>query len=200
MKIGLYGGTFDPIHKGHILPVREALRALDLDRVLYLPTAEPPHKTGKVVASAQARFTMVELALLWEPGMMVSTAELDRPGPHFTVDTLTRFCEAQPDDAFVLLVGSDAFASFDTWRSWQKILELAEIAVLMRPGWGRDRLEDVLSDELREAVASGRVRYLDNRPVAASSSDLRVQVAKGSAPSPIPRLVLDYLRKYDLYR
>lgn len=200
MKIGLYGGTFDPIHKGHILPVREALRSLGLDQVLYLPTAKPPHKTGKVVASAQARFTMVELALLWEPGMMVSSAEIDRSGPNYTVDTIARFREVQPDDTFVLLVGSDAFASFDTWRSWAHILELAEVAVLMRPGWGRDRLDETLPEGLRDAVASGRVRYLDNRPVTASSSELRVQVAAGSAPSPIPRLVLDYLRKYDLYR
>jgi nicotinate-nucleotide adenylyltransferase len=200
VKIGLYGGTFDPIHKGHILPVREALRTLGLDKVLYLPTAEPPHKSGQVVASAQARFTMVELALLWEPGMMVSTAELDRSGPTYTVDTLTRFRQAQPDDDFVLLVGSDAFASFDTWRSWQRILELAEIAILMRPGWERERLSETLSAALLDAIESGRAHYLNNRPVTASSSELRRQVAAGSAPSPIPRLVLDYLRKYDLYR
>lgn len=199
MRIGLYGGTFDPIHSGHILPVREARRALGLDLVTYFPTAQPPHKQGRVIASAQARFAMVELALLWEPGMVVSTFELDRAGAAYTVDTVEHF-RSQGDDELVLLVGSDAFAGLDTWRHWQRILELAEVGVLMRPGWDRARLDAELDGPLAAAARSPRVHFLDNRPIAASSSELRQLLGAGRSPSPVPRLVLDYVRKYELYR
>lgn len=198
MKIGLYGGTFDPIHKGHILPIREARRTLGLDVVHYLPTAEPPQKTGLVVASATARFAMVELALLWEPGMMVSTYELTKTGPAYSVDTVAHYRQTT-DDEVVLLVGSDAFAAFETWRDWQRILEMVEVAVLMRPGWDRARLDTELTGPLAEAAASDRVRFIDNRPIPASSSELRRHLGDGRRPSSIPRLVLDYLSKYELY-
>ena len=199
MKIGLYGGTFDPIHKGHILPVREARRVLGLDQVIYMPTAQPPHK-GTVTASAEARFAMVELALLWEPGMVTSTFEITRPGPTYTIDSVNHLRTTRPDDEIVLIVGSDAFATFDAWRSWQEILEQVPVAVMMRPGWDRVRLAETLSPELAQALTDGRARYIDNRPVAVSSSEIRRQVRDGNTPSPIPRLVLDYIRKYALYR
>jgi len=200
VKIGLYGGTFDPIHTGHILPVHEARRAFDLERVIYLPTGEPPHKVGNVVASAQARFAMVELALLWEPDLVVSTFELSGPGPRYTVDTVDHFQRQAPDDEIVLLLGSDAFAAFDRWRDWQRILEMAQIGILLRPGWDREQLRATLAQPLLDAIAAGRVRFAGNRPVSASSSELRQQLANQATPSPIPRLVLDYARKYELYR
>ena len=96
MKLGLFGGSFDPIHRGHIDPVREAKRTLGLDRVLYLPTARPPHKPGRVLTPAYARYAMVEMALLGEDGLYASTHELTPDRPAYTVETLEHFHRTLP--------------------------------------------------------------------------------------------------------
>src|SRR5947208_4241718 len=97
MKVGLFGGSFDPIHRGHIEPVRKARRALGLDRVIYLPTARPPHKPGGALAPAPARYAMVELALLFEDGLCASAYELTADRPAYTIETLEHFRAELPD-------------------------------------------------------------------------------------------------------
>ncbi|RMH16892.1 MAG: nicotinate (nicotinamide) nucleotide adenylyltransferase [Acidobacteria bacterium] len=204
MRIGLYGGSFDPIHTGHIRPVWEAKRALGLDRVIYLPTAHPPHKDERV-ASPHARFAMVELALLWEQELEASAYEL-RAETAYTADTIAHFRGALPRAELVLLIGSDSFVELDRWRSWRTILESVEVAVMVRPGWEPEAVRQALSPALAEA-AFGKplgkpVRLLDNTPVAASSTAIRRQLAarRPLAPGLVPSLVLDYIRKYELYR
>ena len=205
MKIGLYGGSFDPIHYGHIRPVREARQALALDRVIYLPTARPPHKSRRG-APALARYAMVELALLEERDFAVSTFELG-DDVTYTVDTLEHFSRRHPGARLFLILGSDSFARLESWREWRKILELAELAVLGRPGAPADALPP------RLAAASGdRVHRVANAPVDASSTVIRRRIAADpsvvEAPSGrrddlrrlVPPLVLDYIAKYDLYR
>lgn len=206
MRVGLYGGGFDPIHNGHIGPVWEAKRALKLDRVIYLPTACPPHKQDRVFAPAHARYAMVELALLWEAELFASPFELREGEPSYTIDTLRHFGETLPGAELVLLLGSDAFAQLSTWRDWRDILVLAEIAVMMRPGWEPDRVLDSIPEDLRAAAFDepvGRgVRFVENRRLAASSTDIRAQLAQGQglASGLVPSLVLDYIRKYELYQ
>ncbi len=197
MRIGLYGGSFDPIHYGHIRPVRQARAALALDRVVYLPTGHPPHKPGRERAPALARFTMIELALLEESDLIVSSFELDEE-VSFTVDTLEHFRRRQPADRLFLILGSDSFVRLDTWRRWRRILELAELAVLDRPGAPAGEL----SSELREALDETRVHRIENAPVAASSTEVRRRLAEHSNDLHrlVPTLVLDYIDKYDLYR
>ena len=115
MRIGLYGGSFDPFHYGHLLPVRAARDALVLARVVYLTTGRPPHKAPRTVSAAH-RFAMVELALADEKGFVACRHELDEARPSYTVDTLERFRRESPDDELVLLVGADSWADFETWQ------------------------------------------------------------------------------------
>lgn len=196
MRLGLYGGSFDPIHHGHLRPVRRAREALELDRVVYLPTARPPHKT-RAMTPVWARYAMVELALLHDPAMVVSTYEMRRDRPAYTVDTLERFRRREPGAELYLIVGSDSLHGLTGWRDWRRILELARIAVLTRPGWDAGELPA----ELRDALDPARLHRVRHEPLAISSTDLRRRLASScDARELLPELVLDYIQKYDLYR
>jgi len=195
MRIGLYGGSFDPVHQGHLRPVREAGRALGLDRVIYLPTARVPHKEGSA-ASALARYVMVELALLGEPDMHVSALEMgDRVT--YTIETLEHFRREEPNARLFLILGSDSFVRLDRWRRWRDILSLAELAVLERPGEEREP-----SPELHSALAGARFHRIANAPVPISSTAIRQRITEDPEPlrQLVPPLVLDYIDKHELYR
>jgi len=198
VRIGLFGGSFDPIHRGHVEPVKEARRALELERVIFLPTAQPPHKRDRVFAPALARLTMAELALLDEDGLQVSPFELLPDRAAFTIDSLEYFGGLYETDQLVLLVGSDSLLHLDSWRRWRDIVGRYEIGVLVRPGHERDAIAERLPEELRDAVAAGRVRWVSNAPIEISSSELRRRLAGGGElpPGLVPELVLKYLRKY----
>ncbi|MEM6792968.1 MAG: nicotinate-nucleotide adenylyltransferase [Acidobacteriota bacterium] len=199
MRIGLYGGSFDPIHRGHVAPVLEAAAAHRLDRVIYLPTASPPHKTDRQKAPANRRYAMAELALLEHPHLQVSDAEMMRR-PAYTIDTLDLFESRYPDDSLLLILGADSFCQLDTWHQGEAIAARLELIVLSRPGW---RLAaDELPGPQRQAARAGRVHVVSNVPVEASSTEIRRCVRSGE---PVPEAwlapsVLDYLKKYGLYR
>jgi len=200
VKIGLFGGSFDPIHRGHIEPVREARRALGLDRVIYLPTARPPHKPGGALAPAPARYAMVELALLFEDGLCASAYELTADRPAYTIETLEHFRGEMPDAELFLLIGSDSLADLHHWKRWREIPQIARLAVLTRPGWDPDTVP--LAPEVAELARTDRVLLLRQAPVDVSSTRLRELLAAG-LPLPagaIPDLVVRYLHKYALYR
>ncbi|MFQ5351018.1 MAG: nicotinate (nicotinamide) nucleotide adenylyltransferase [Thermoanaerobaculia bacterium] len=201
MKIGVFGGSFDPFHYGHLWPVREARRRLGLDRVIYLPTADPPHKPGGQSAPAWSRFAMVELALLREEGMQVSALELTPGRPAYTVDSLACLAGQHPGDELWLIIGGDNFTQLPSWKSWRRIPELARLAVLMRTGQ-RARVEESWPTELRRLATGDRVEFVGNRQVRISSTRLRELLAAGGDPPPrtLPRVVLQYIRKYSLYR
>jgi nicotinate-nucleotide adenylyltransferase len=193
MRIGVFGGGYDPIHRGHVEPVAAARRALGLERVLYVPTAVPPHKAGPA-APPLARYAMCELALLERPGLEVSTLEIAASGPTYTIDTLERLAAGRPGDEVWLLVGADALAGLPTWRRGAEIVERFPLAVLARPGFDRD------------AAAAGlegaRFATVENAPLAISSTAIRERLARGEAP-PVEWLdprVLTFLTKYRLYR
>ena len=199
-KVGLFGGSFDPIHVGHVAPVREARRRLGLDRVYFLPTAQPPHKPGRRRAPALHRFAMVELALLAEPGLLVSGHELvERPS--YTVETLEHFHAAWPGADLHLLLGADSLAELTSWRRWQELPRLARLVVLARPGWEWAAVEPRLDPVLRAASAAGRLVTVENEPQPFSSTAVREALARGVQPPPgsVHPLVLDYARKYRLY-
>lgn len=200
MKVGLFGGTFDPIHRGHVAPVQAARRRLGLDRVLYLPTAHPPHKPDHRLAPALARYAMVELALLGEEGLFVSTHELGG-GASYTVDTLEHFRAALPGTELHLLLGMDSLAALTSWRRWRELTSLARLVVLARPGWPGDTVRAALPAELRAAEESGRLVAIENEPCDVSATELRAALARGERPpaEALHPLVLDYARKYRLY-
>jgi len=202
MRMGLFGGSFDPIHYGHIYPVKEAKKALGIDRVVYLPTAEPPHKPGRQFASPFARFAMVELALLDEPDMEVSPFELTPDRPAFTIDSVLYFKSLYPDSDLFLIIGGDSFAELHTWHLWEEIVDLAELGVLIRPEWNWIELKDRVPREIAVLAESDRVHFVANNPVEVSATQLR-QMIQDNGESPdkmLPELVLKYARKYSLYR
>lgn len=202
MKIGLFGGTFDPIHFGHILPVQEARAQLGLDRVIYLPTAIPPHKPGGQVAGPHARWTMVEMALLGEPGLVADPYELTPHQEAFTVESVEHFRNTMPDADLYLIIGCDSFAELHTWQRWQDLVSMVKLAVLVRPDWRPGALEAQLTPEVAALTGTEKVRFVANRPVSVSATELRRLLAEGTQPPEgwLPDLVLKYIQKYDLYR
>jgi len=209
VRVGLFGGSFDPVHGGHVAAARLARRELGLDRVLFLPTAQPPHKPERRFAPALQRYAMVELALVDEPDLLVSTVELTPDLPAYAIETLERFRAEAPDDEHVLLIGADSLATFDGWRRWRELLATAELGVFARPGFDWSALEPQLDPELARAIAAanapagGRPR-LSWLPTAhpASASEIRRRLAKSeSLPEGwLDPRVLTFVTKYTLYR
>lgn len=200
MKIGLFGGSFDPIHRGHIEPVQAARRVLGLDLVIFLPTAVPPHKPYRVLAPAYARYSMVEMALLDEEGLYASSFELTLGRPAYTIETLEHFRETQPSAELHLLIGGDSYADLDHWVRWREIVAAARLVVMARPGSNLE--EPAMSSELAELARSGRVRFLNQALVDISATRLREIFARGENPPPgaVPESVVRYVHKYGLYR
>lgn len=200
MKLGLFGGSFDPIHEGHVLPVREARRALGLDRVLYLVTAKPPHKPRRALAPPHARYAMVEMALLGEEGLYASPYELVLDRPAYTAETLEHFRQAEPGADLHLLIGGDSFADLHLWYRWRDIVDAARLVVLTRPGW--DIAPHTLHPDLAALAATDRVVFLRQPPVDISSTRLRELFARGEQPpaDQVSDLVVRYVHKYGLYR
>jgi nicotinate-nucleotide adenylyltransferase len=198
--LGLYGGTFDPIHRGHVDPVLAAVSQLDLDRVLYLPTAQPPHKPGERFAPAGRRLAMVELAIAEHPRLEASDVELGA-GPSYTIDTLEHFARAEPAAALYLLVGSDSLAAIGGWRRWRDLFDRARVAVLDRPGWPRERVLDSVSPEVAARIDEAGVTWIGNRPLDISATEIRRRLRRGE-PVPddwVPAPVLEYAARHRLY-
>lgn len=202
MRLGLFGGSFDPIHRGHVETVRAARSAAGLDEVLFLPTAVPPHKPGRELAPAWSRFAMVELALLDEPGLYASPHELTLDRAAYTVETLEFFRATRPGAELFLLLGADSLATLHTWRRWRDLAELAALVVLPRPGFERGVLEANMPAVSRDLLASSRTRFVVTPEVAVSSTAVRAALAVGAAlpPGALHPRVLSYLCKYGLYR
>ena len=200
MKIGIYGGSFDPIHRGHIDPILEAREAVGLEKVIYLPTARPPHKQDRLLATAEARFTMVEMALLDYPELEVCNHEMERSGPAYTVETLEHFARQYPSDRCHLLIGADSFIQLHRWRRYREIPKLAQLVVMMRPGWDLEASNPSL--EIRRLLESVQVIFVENQEVPASSTEIRRRLgAMEALPAHwVSESVLKYIEKYGLYR
>jgi nicotinate-nucleotide adenylyltransferase len=149
----IFGGTFDPVHLGHLGAAREVNAALAPDTFHFLPAGQPPHRTG-THAPPEQRLRMLKLALANDPGLEVDTRELARPGPSFMVDTLESLREAYPGDALALILGQDALNGLDRWHEWRRLPELAHLVVMTRPGESPDYGEQ-LARELRPRVVAG---------------------------------------------
>lgn len=201
-KLGLFGGSFDPIHAGHVAPVRDARAAAGLDRVLYLPTARPPHKPGREFAPPWRRFAMVELALLDEEGLYASARELTPEREVYTIDTVEALAAELPEADLHLIVGSDSLAELPTWRRWRELIERVRLVAVVRPGFEPETVAPGLPPELRARLAAGEVRFVSRRPLPWSATALREGFARGEEPpaGALHPRVLDYIRKYRLYR
>lgn len=135
MRIGLFGGTFNPIHRGHLRAASEVIKRFDLDQIFLIPAAMPPHKTPRLVAKADDRLEMINLAIADLSGLTVSDVELNRPGPSYTIDTIRHFKQTLAKDARIyLIMGLDAFLEIHTWKSHLDLLEQIAFIVMARPG------------------------------------------------------------------
>jgi nicotinate-nucleotide adenylyltransferase len=198
MRVGVLGGTFDPVHIGHLLLAEEGRGTLGLERVLFVPAGEPWRKAGRELSSAEHRLAMVRLAVEDARGFEVSTVEIERRGPTYTADTLEALRQemSSSGEAFFIM-GQDALADLPHWRDPERIIAVASLAVASRVGW-----EDAQAAALEERVPgiSERLVWLDMPHVAISSTAVRDRVRQGlSIRYWVPAPVEDYIRQNSLY-
>lgn len=206
--ICLYGGTFDPVHYGHLRTAIEVQQTAGFDRIHFLPCRLPPHRDHPL-ASAEQRLAMLELAIAGESALAIDDRELRRDGPSYMVDTLRSIRSESADEAVVLVLGMDAFAGLESWREWREILQLAHLLVMQRPGssWPQT---GVLADELTTGISdhypalfkqpAGLICSVQVTQLAISSTQIRALLAAGNSPRYLlPDAVLDYIQQHDWY-
>jgi nicotinate-nucleotide adenylyltransferase len=198
MRLGVLGGTFDPIHLGHIDAADAAQHALSLESIILIPSRIPPHRADPVSASGEDRLAMAELAAADRPGWSASRIELDREGPSYTFDTLVQLGAGTQ---IFFITGADAFAEIATWSRYPAVLDLANFVVVSRPGITLDSLrERVPSAFGRHSPANTRVILVEARTPDVSSTDIRRRVRAGDSLSGlVPPAVADYIRTHRLY-
>jgi nicotinate-nucleotide adenylyltransferase len=195
-RLGVIGGTFDPPHYGHLVLAENARVQLHLDYVLFAVAGQPPHKPGRPITPSHHRLAMVEAAIADNPACVLSRVDLDRPGPHYTVEMLALLRREYPEAELFFLVGGDSLAQFLTWRDPAGIVRLARLAVMPRPGHepALASLEQVLPG-LRE-----RLVWLDAPALDIAASDLRRRVREGlPIRYLVPPPVEAYIHEYRLY-
>ena len=197
-KIGILGGTFDPIHLGHMLIAREAQRAAGLQRVIILPTGTPPHKEQRVLSCGGHRLAMARLAAV-EQGFEVSDLEICTPGVDYTVDTLKVFRAMYKEAKLYFIIGGDSLMYLDQWRSPGVLLRLAAFIAVYRPGNSLEELR-VKREELLTRFG-GKILLIACEGTGISSTELRAMAAAGQDISTfVPAGVADYIRENNLYR
>ncbi len=197
-RIGVFGGTFDPIHLGHLIVAEVAREALGLDSVIFVPAGEPWHRGGAPAGAAAARLEMTRLATADNPHFSVSTVDLDRSGPTYTVETLRILQEQNPAARLVFLLGADALAQIGIWREPARIPELADVVALTRPG------APPIDPASLESVVPGAVQKigsLETPLIGISATEIRRRVKAGlSIHYLVVPAVERYIRERGLYR
>lgn len=201
MRLGIFGGSFDPVHLGHLLLAENCREQARLDQVWFMPAATPPHKPHAQLADGQQRVEMLKLAIGGHESFAVSTLELDRGGVSYTVDTLEQIRAQHPVDELFLLMGADSLADFPTWRSPERILELALPIVVRRVGSPEPDIEPLAALANAERVTQIRASQVEMPAVGISSSEIRRRVAAGkSIRYWTPRGVEKMIEAAGLYR
>ncbi len=194
-RVGLFGGSFDPVHRAHVALAEAALAALPLDTVRWIPAGQPWQKQ-RTMAAAEHRAAMVALAIAHEPRFVLDRIELDRSGDSVTLDTVQALAARHPGTEWVLLIGQDQYAGLHTWRHWQTLLQLVVLAVANRPG-------DALGTGRQPAPEVQRFphRMVPLPMLDISSTDIRRRVARGDDISQlVPPPVARYIESHRLYR
>jgi len=194
-KIGVIGGTFDPIHYGHLLAAEECRRQLSLDRVIFVPAGAPPHKR-RSVASSEDRYAMTLLAIAEVAEFSVSRVEIDRPYPSYTVDTLSGFQEnCRTGSEFFFITGLDAILEIETWKDYKRLPSLCTLVSATRPGYPVSKVES-LPNEIKR-----KLKLLEIPQFDVSSTDIRSRVGGGkSIRFLVPHLVEKYIEHCGLYK
>jgi|TARA_B110000459_G_C16507173_1_gene446197 nicotinate-nucleotide adenylyltransferase len=206
--IGIFGGTFDPIHYGHLRTAFEMLQALRFEEVRFIPCGDPPHR-GITYADAELRYRMVDAAIKGQEGFLSDDRELRREGPSYSIDTLTDLREEFPERSLGLIVGMDAFLELPKWHRWDEILNFAHIVVAHRPGWRAPDIGELGNliaengthrvDDLHE-VTHGRIHIHAATQLEIASTEIRDLVATGRDPRFLmPDAVRDVIKQTNLY-
>jgi nicotinate-nucleotide adenylyltransferase len=199
MRLGIFGGTFDPVHYGHLLLAEQCREQCRLDEVWFLPAGIPPHKQSRAIAPGNARVEMLEFAVAGHPSFRIDRRELVRNGPSYTVETLGELQAEDPSRELYFLVGADSLSDFPTWREPSRILELAMLAVVNRVDAPPCPL-----DGIRQALGAGaeqRIQFVTIPGIGLSSSDIRRRIRSGnSIRFMTPRAVECYIQAQGLYR
>ena len=197
-RIGVLGGTFDPPHIGHLWLAALAADGLELDRVLFMPAAKPPHKGGRLISRATDRLLMTRLAIHADPTFELSALEMERPGPSYTIDSVAELKRLYPEAQLFLVMAADSFAQIDTWREPARLIEETEWVVGPRTGTAlpdRSTLEDRFGDR------AARIHLLEGPSLDISSSEIRRRVAAGhTIRYLVPREVEELIIARELYR
>ena len=196
MRIGVFGGTFDPIHMGHLIVAEDARAALELDKILFIPAGQPWFKSYRQITEAHHRLAMVRLAVEGNPSFDVADIEIRRTGPSYTVDTLSELRVLYPDAEFIVILGVDALREIDRWHQPRKLFELASVVGMARPGASLD------PSVLNAAIpgASSRMRLLDSVLIEISGTEVRQRVAAcRSIRYRVPDTVERYIHENGLY-
>jgi nicotinate-nucleotide adenylyltransferase len=197
-RIGVLGGTFDPPHVGHLWLATLAADSLHLDRVLFMPAGQPPHKRGRNVTSAAERLLMTSLAIAGDPIFSLCPIEMERPGPSFTVDSVEELLRMYAGARLYLLMAADSLAQIETWRDPDRLLTLVEWAVGPRPGIAAPDRDDLRG---RFGAAASRIHLLVGPSLDVSASEIRRRVAAGQAIRYlVPRAVEALIVERGLYR
>jgi nicotinate-nucleotide adenylyltransferase len=196
--LGIFGGTFDPPHLGHLILAAEALSQLELTRVLWVLTPQSPLKLGQALTALPHRLEMLKRALDANPGFELSTLEFERPAPHYTIDTLRLLRERFPSAQLVLLIGGDSLRDLPAWGQPEAIIELlAAFGVMRRPG---DQI-DLSALEARFPGIQAKVRFVEAPQLEIAASTIRQRIASGGHfRYYLPPAVYDYIQQNNLYR
>ena len=192
-RVGVMGGTFDPIHHGHLVAASEVQAWFDLDEVVFVPTGDPWQKSDRQVSPAEHRYLMTVIATAANPHFTVSRVDIDRLGPTYTIDTLRDLHAAMPDAELFFITGADALAEIFTWRNADELFALAQFVGCTRPGYTMD--DDTLAN-----IPSDRVTMIEIPALAISSTDCRERHRRGEPVwYLVPDGVVQYIGKHDLY-
>ncbi len=214
MKIGLFGGTFDPIHWGHLRNAEEVREAFSLDRLLFIPAGHPPHKKRQPTTSAQDRLGMVRLAIAKNPGFAFSTMELSRPGKSYSIDTVRDFAKSQGSrNSLYFILGLDAFLDIGSWKDFEEIFSLCHFIVTSRPGSGNSMslgrmpvaVRRLFCYDRRQKIyrhrSGTKLFFFKLTDIAISASDIRDRLREGrSIRYLVPLEVESYIKRRGLYR
>ncbi len=199
MRIGIFGGTFDPVHMGHLILAEQCRTQAALDQVWFMPSAHPPHKAGQTVTRFEQRCEMIELAIAGHSAFRVERIEKELPPPSYTSETLAELHGRQPTDEFFLLMGSDGVPDLPGWHEPQRVIERAGLVVVPRPGvmlWTAERLATALAID----VSAVRLRFVACPMIEIASRELRRAIIDGmSIRYMVPRAVEEYIRDRKLY-
>ena len=201
MRQGIFGGTFDPIHLGHLVLAEQCREQVRLDQVLFIPSARPPHKQNQPLTPFDKRVEMLRLALSGQPAFRIEELENDRPGPSYTADTLRILKERQPSTELFLILGADSLNDLPGWHDPRGILDLATLAIVARPGWEMPPLTALWQSLGRGKEETPHIEVVHCPLIDISSRDLRQRVVAGqSIRYMVPRALEAYVQEKKLYQ